>query len=169
MAKHMSNRVIVVLFPIYVSYVLTCIFFLSCEVVDEKSKLHSVYMGSLPKTPSYSPTTHHLSMLQQVFDDTNSTNSLIHSYKRSFNGFSAMLTDQQKSKLSQMKGVISVFPSKTFQTLTTKSWDFIGFPQSAKINQTAESDVVIGIIDTGIWPESESFNDNGYGPIPQKW
>ncbi|XP_061361024.1 subtilisin-like protease SBT4.3, partial [Gastrolobium bilobum] len=126
-------------------------------------------MGSLPKR-GYSPTSHHLSMLQQVVGENKSTNSLlIHSYKRSFNGFAAMLTDQQREKLSQMEGVISVFPSRTLQTHTTRSWDFMGFPQSVQRRQTIESDTVIGFIDSGIWPESDSFNDQGFGSIPKKW
>ncbi|XP_027345302.1 subtilisin-like protease SBT4.3 [Abrus precatorius] len=126
-------------------------------------------MGSLPKSP-YSPTSHHINMLQQVVDDEiKATNSIIHSYKRSFNGFAAMLTDQQREKLSQMEGVVSVFPSRTLQLHTTRSWDFIGLPQSTKQSQTAESDSIIGVLDTGIWPESESFSDKGFGPIPKKW
>lgn len=165
MAKHSST----IVYALWVSFILACVFSLSCEAHDENQKLHIVYMGSLPKTPSYSPTSHHLSMLQRVFDSSDPTKFLVHSYKRTFNGFAALLTDQQRDKLTKMEGVISVFPSKTLQKHTTRSWDFMGFPQSVKRNPTTESDIVIGVIDTGIWLESESFNDLGFGPIPPKW
>lgn len=29
--------------------------------------------------------------------------------------------------------------------------------------------MIIGLIDSGILPESRSFNGTGYGPIPSKW
>ncbi|KAE9622117.1 hypothetical protein Lal_00032903 [Lupinus albus] len=151
-----------------VSFILACTIFSKCDASEDNPKLHIVYMGSLPNT-SYSPTSHHLSMLQQVFDENDATNSLIHSYKRSFNGFAAMLTNQQKEKLSQMEGVVSVFPNRKLQLHTTRSWDFLGLVKSVKRSRAKESDVVVGVLDTGIWPESDSFKDKGFGPIPKHW
>ncbi|CAL5187349.1 unnamed protein product [Lathyrus oleraceus] len=126
-------------------------------------------MGSLPKEESYSPTSHHLNMLQQVFDGGNIQNFLIRSYKRSFNGFAAILNDQQREKIVSMKGVVSVFPNQNFHIQTTESWNFIGLPQTIKRDPIVESDLIVGVIDSGIWPESQSFNDKGLGPIPKKW
>ncbi|MED6208031.1 hypothetical protein PIB30_041289 [Stylosanthes scabra] len=134
---------------------------------DDNRSLHIIYMGSLPKG-DYSPTSHHLSMLQQTTNN-DAKNHIVRSYHRSFNGFAAMITDQQREMLSKMEGVVSVFPSRTLQLHTTRSWDFMGFQESIQRNNTGESDVIIGVIDTGIWPESKSFNDDGFGPIPEKW
>ncbi|KAF1855747.1 hypothetical protein Lal_00012741 [Lupinus albus] len=80
-----------------------------------------------------------------------------------------MLTNHQKEKISQMEGVVSVFPSKNLQLHTTRSWDFLGLSKSVKRNRAIESDVVIGVLDTGVWPESDSFKDEGFGPVPKNW
>ncbi|KAK1586714.1 hypothetical protein Q3G72_005374 [Acer saccharum] len=133
-------------------------------------QVYIVYMGSLPEG-EYSPSSHHLSILQEVVENnTTSVNDiLIRSYKRSFNGFAAKLNEREQRKIASMEGVVSVFPSKSLQLQTTRSWDFMGFSETVKRNPTGESDVIIGVIDTGIWPELESFNDEGIGPIPKKW
>ena len=68
----------------------------------------------------------------------------------------------------EMEGVASVFPTQKLELHTTKSWDFIGFPQNVK-RSTVESDIIIGVFDTGIWPESKSFDDKGFSPPPAKW
>ncbi|KAK7276690.1 hypothetical protein RIF29_17834 [Crotalaria pallida] len=151
----------------------TCSRFLLCEANNEEDrKAYIIYMGSLPKEEDYSPTSHHLSMLQQVVGGADfATNYLITSYKRSFNGFAAKLTDQEAQNLARMENVVSVFESKTMELHTTRSWDFLGFQETTTKETTSpiEGDIIIGVIDSGIWPESDSFNDKGFGPPPKKW
>ncbi|OMO91383.1 hypothetical protein COLO4_18413 [Corchorus olitorius] len=108
-------------------------------------------------------------MLQTVLKQSSVENYLIRSYRRSFNGFAAKLTKEEAKKLASIEGVVSVFPSKIYQLQTTRSWDFMGFNETVKRNHSVESDVIVGVIDSGIWPESESFNDQGFGPPPTKW
>lgn len=67
-----------------------------------------------------------------------------------------------------MGGVVSVFPNHKLNLHTTRSWDFMGFTEDT-ISPSIEGDVIIGVLDTGIWPEHESFNDSGFAPPPAKW
>ncbi|XP_060671706.1 cucumisin isoform X3 [Ziziphus jujuba] len=78
------------------------------------------------------------------------------------------LRKRPKKWLVGMEGVVSMFPSQKMKLHTTKSWDFIGFPQNVK-RSTMESNIIIGVFDTGIWPESKSFDDKGFGPPPTEW
>ncbi|KAK9757249.1 hypothetical protein RND81_01G151600, partial [Saponaria officinalis] len=95
--------------------------------------------------------------------------TLIRSYGRSFNGFSAKLTQQEIENLKSVNGVVSVFPSRTLELQTTRSWDFLGLPEPTLEQQNVESNIVVGVLDTGIWPESPSFNDFGLSPVPDRW
>ncbi|KAF2291711.1 hypothetical protein GH714_035311 [Hevea brasiliensis] len=126
----------------------------------EAAMVHIIHMGSLPKG-EYSPSSHDFNMLQEVVESSSVENSLSRSYKRSFNGFAAKLTASEVQKLARMEGVVSIFPSTTLKLHTTRSWDVVGFHETVRRKKTAESDVIVGVIDTGIWPESESFNDEG--------
>ncbi|KAA8529463.1 hypothetical protein F0562_033738 [Nyssa sinensis] len=133
--------------------------------------VHIVYMGALPEgeySPS-SPSSYHTRMLEEVVESSFTSQSLIRSYTRSFNAFAANLTQQEQQKLASFEGVVSIFPSKTLQPHTTRSWDCMGFSENVHRNPTIESDVIVGVIDTGIWPEVESFRDEGFGPPPKKW
>ncbi|OMO76488.1 hypothetical protein COLO4_25554 [Corchorus olitorius] len=129
--------------------------------------VYIVYMGDLPKGEFSAPSLH-TKMVQEVVSSA-SPDILLYSYQRSFNGFAAKLTKEEAQKLKENEGVVSVFLSQKRQLHTTRSWDFMGFPVSKVKRSVIESDIVVGMIDTGIWPESESFDDTGFGPIPQKW
>ena len=72
-------------------------------------------------------------------------------------------------KYSAMEEVVSLFPNEKKHLHTTRSWDFIGLTKDAPRVKQVESNLVVGVFDTGIWPENPSFSDVGYGPIPAKW
>ncbi|KAK7842874.1 subtilisin-like protease sbt4.8, partial [Quercus suber] len=128
--------------------------------------VYIVYMGDLPKG-KISASSIHTNILQEVVG-SDGVDSKLYSYTKSFSGFVANLTTEEAQKLKGMEGVMSVFPNENKQLHTTKSWDFMGFPNN--VNRTTfESDIIIGMFDTGIWPESESFNDQGFGPPPKRW
>ncbi|KAI9156805.1 hypothetical protein LWI28_012505 [Acer negundo] len=126
-------------------------------------------MGGLPDPEAQlSVSSLHTTMLQQVVG-SGASDHLLHSYKRSFNGFVAKLTQEEAQRLEGMEGVVSVFPSEMKQIQTTRSWDFMGFSQHVVRRATSESNVIIGMIDTGIWPESQSFSDQHFGSPPSTW
>ncbi|KAM3735014.1 hypothetical protein ACB098_10G058900 [Castanea mollissima] len=140
---------------------------MSCH--GQERMVHMVYMGEKPQGDFSVASTHH-SMLERVLGSTSTAKeSLIYSYGKSFNGFAAKLTDEEAAKFSEMEGVISVFPNQILELHTTRSWDFMGFPSKGKVGSPHEGDVIIGLLDTGIWPESDSFNDEGLSSPPSKW
>ncbi|KAJ7964575.1 Cucumisin [Quillaja saponaria] len=126
-----------------------------------------VYMGDQPKGTD-STALLHMSMVQKVLGSNFQPDALLHSYKKSFNGFVVKLREEEVHKMTGMDGVVSVFPNTKNQLHTTRSWDFMGFSEQVKTTKI-ESDIIIGVLDTGIWPESDSFSDEGFGPAPRKW
>lgn len=45
--------------------------------------------------------------------------------------------------------VVSVFPNTEMKLLTTRSWDFLGMPTKTKRNREVESNLIVGLLDTG--------------------
>ncbi|XP_059627101.1 cucumisin-like [Cornus florida] len=147
---------------------LTCALLISCiGASDGDQEEYIVYMGDRPKG-HLSASFLHTRMLQEVVG-SRASESLLYSYKRSFNGFVAKLTKEEKEKIASMKGVVSVFPNDKMELHTTKSWNFMGLRKGVTRRVDVESNIIIGVFDTGIWPESESFDDTGFGPPPSKW
>ncbi len=89
----------------------------------------------------------------------------VYDYTYSFNGFAAKMTTEQANKLAAMDGVLAVSADEA-QTLDTSSTPaFLGlsapgglWEQAGGVGNAGE-DVIVGIIDGGIWPESLSFSD----------
>ncbi|XP_027122580.1 subtilisin-like protease SBT1.5 [Coffea arabica] len=98
---------------------------------------------------------------------------LLHTYSTVFHGFSAQLTLSQAHALHSFPGILAVIPEQVRQLHTTRSPQFLGLKTSDSAGLLKESDfgsdLVIAVIDTGIWPERKSFDDRDLGPVPPKW
>ena len=92
--------------------------------------------------------------------------SQTHSYTAALNGFSAVMTESQRLALENTKGVKRVVEDAWRQLDTDSSPTFIGLtgPASVWNTGTTGEGVVVGVIDSGIWPEHPSFADDGSLP-----
>ena len=94
----------------------------------------------------------------------------LYSYAFSFNGFAAKLTDAQAAAMAKQDGVVAVSEDElmTADTATTPAflgisnpgglWDQLGGVGDKKTSGAGDG-IIIGVIDTGIWPENPSFSD----------
>jgi len=91
--------------------------------------------------------------------------SKLYSYRYAYNGFAAKLSPGQARKLASTPGVQSVVPDELLQMDTVSTPDFLGLTQAGGLWEqlggvgNAGEDIIVGIIDSGIWPENPSFSD----------
>ncbi|KAK4752253.1 hypothetical protein SAY87_021051 [Trapa incisa] len=150
--------------------------FQSCTTAnaDDKTSVHIVYLGKKKHDDPELITSSHHDMLASVLERKESAvEKLVYSYRHGFSGFAAKLTESEARKLAELPGVIQVMRNRIYRIQTTRSWDFLGLP-SPPINNLLHRSVmgdgvIIGVFDTGIWPESKSFTDEGLGPVPSNW
>ncbi|MQM09412.1 hypothetical protein Taro_042283 [Colocasia esculenta] len=121
---------------------------------------------------------------------------LLYSYSTAFQGFAASLRPDHLPLLRSSPAVLHVHPDPVLSLHTTRSPEFLGLSQSLKPGssssgndstsspassaavpsspfllaaEAATKDVIVGVLDTGVWPESKSFNDAGLPEIPARW
>ncbi|KAL6556787.1 hypothetical protein OROHE_006663 [Orobanche hederae] len=161
------------------SFLLSALLMMNCHC--QERKLYIVYMGGRTQQEESVATKHH-SMLSEVLGSVSSAkDSLVYNYERSFDGFAAKMTKEEAARISdgcsfsgreqsktKMEGVISVNPNRMYKLHTTRSWDFMNLTLNT-IRVPKESDVIIGLLDTGVWPKNPCFDDTGMSHPPTKW
>lgn len=119
--------------------------------------------------------------------------TVYHRYGVAFNGFAAKLSDVELQKLLATPGVKAITADEPSKLDTTYTPSYLGLtgPNGlwSKLDGTGRAlkgeDIIIGHVDTGVWPEDPSFSDKVdatgkpvsshlpgtvvYGPPPAKW
>ncbi len=104
----------------------------------------------------------HLRQVQQdVADDVGV--EPVHQYTVALNGFSASLSAEEAAQLQRAPGVLAVVEDTPRELDTVNTPEFLGLPGDDGVWESlggpgqAGDGVVVGVIDTGIWPENPSF------------
>ncbi len=89
----------------------------------------------------------------------------LYDYRYSFNGFAAQLNPAQADAIKQVSGVLTVTRDELQSINTSSTPTFLGldapgglWDQLGGVDKAGEG-IIIGLIDSGIWPESLSFSD----------
>ena len=95
----------------------------------------------------------------------------LHLYSSVFHGFSATLTEEEVRVMETMPGVNGLIPDSKKELHTTHTPDFLGLNATQGLWPMSKfgEDVIIAVLDTGIWPESSSFLDHNVGTVPRGW
>ena len=99
----------------------------------------------------------------------------IYDYTATNNGIAAQLTGAQAARMAKIAGVVAVVRDRLAQPDTTLSPHFLGLDAAGGIwsqlggAANAGAGVVVGVLDTGIWPESAAFAGQTGIPVPSSW
>ncbi|KAK6783223.1 hypothetical protein RDI58_021020 [Solanum bulbocastanum] len=97
--------------------------------------------------------------------------SMIYSYHNVMKGFAARLTAEQVKEMEKKCGFVSAQKQRIFSLHTTHTPSFLGLQQNIGVWKDSNygKGVIIGVIDSGIFPDHPSFSNVGMPPPPAKW
>ncbi|KAL3830043.1 hypothetical protein ACJIZ3_018845 [Penstemon smallii] len=106
-----------------------------------------------------------------------SPDSLLYTYETAYHGFAAALSPSEVEALRQSDSVVGLYEDTIYNLHTTRTPEFLGLDMeldprtghtSRELDQASE-DVIVAVLDTGVWPESKSFSDANMPDIPSRW
>ncbi|GLU00564.1 hypothetical protein SLE2022_179220 [Rubroshorea leprosula] len=155
-------------------------FMATISVASLGSRTYIVHMDKSKMKTSYPSAANSKGMFEEMLDSISqlSTDSeatppprLLYAYDTAIFGFSAKLSPMHLETIRNMDAFVAAIPDGSMRRHTTHSYQFLGLEQGRGLWHASnlESDVIIGVIDDGIWPEHPSFQDHGFGPVPARW
>lgn len=148
------------------------LFFVSLNAQNLQTYIVQLHPHGASKSSFTSKHRWHLSFLDNLVSSPSSSR-LLYSYRSAMEGFAARLSKLELQILQQSPDVIAVRPDTRLEIHTTYSYKFLGLSPTRNNGAWIKSGFgrgsIVGVLDTGIWPESPSFDDHGMPPVPKKW
>ncbi|XP_043709066.1 subtilisin-like protease SBT1.7 [Telopea speciosissima] len=162
--------------PLLMLFLLLGLCNISMSVVDKKikqqqkleKKTYIVHMAKSEMPATFDEHAHwYASSLKSVSDSA----EMLYTYNNAIHGFSTRLTDQEAKSLEGLPGILAIMPQMRYELHTTRTPLFLGLDKNDGFMPQSDStsEMVVGVLDTGAWPESQSFDDKGLGPVPSSW
>ncbi|KAG9443991.1 hypothetical protein H6P81_015331 [Aristolochia fimbriata] len=164
---------------------LCCWLLVMCRSITSANSDQSAEIYIICMDPSHKPSsfpTHEswhgtiLDSLSSSFASSSSSDGsgkkLIYSYNHALHGFSARLTPRELTEIENLPAHRATYKERySGKLFTTRTPKFLGLDPWVGLWPASSygGDVIIGILDTGIWPESRSFDDRGYTSVPARW
>jgi subtilisin family serine protease len=148
------------------------IILLAQRCVSADPAMYIVYMDKSFMPEAYS--SHHDWYTDILINTDNTLDPLkdvVYVYDNVAHGFAARLSLSQLSLLKNTPGVLSYYSDMPVKPDTTYTPKFLGLGSDVGLWPASGrgEDVIIGVVDTGVWPESASFNDIDFPPVPERW
>ena len=87
-------------------------------------------------------------------------------------GFSVVLSSEELKAIKNTHGFVVAYLDRNVTIDTTDTSEFLSLDSSSGLWHASNfgEDVIVGVIDIGVWLESEGFKDHGMTKkIPNKW
>ncbi|KAG4924943.1 hypothetical protein JHK87_050483 [Glycine soja] len=87
-------------------------------------------------------------------------------------GFSVVLSSEELKAIKNTHGFVVAYLDRNVTIDTTDTSEFLSLDSSSGLWHASNfrEDVIVGVIDIGVWPKSEGFKDHGMTKkIPNKW
>ncbi|KAL3526858.1 hypothetical protein ACH5RR_011514 [Cinchona calisaya] len=167
MAKITLLRLSLIVLVIGLTFVAVC----HVSVVASAVQIKKTYIVHMVKSQMPASFDDHTRWYDSSLKSVSESAEMLYTYNNAIHGFATRLTAQEANSLRNQPGILYVLPEVKYELHTTRTPSFLGLEQSANMfpESDASSDVIVGVLDTGVWPESKSFDDTGMGPIPASW